>query len=85
MVGVPLNGEEPLPDERGSLEPVGNVSPSRTPMSFFLSFPLFLDCLEGCWPMKRPRVDEEVDGPGDCALDFESLLVKTEKRELASL
>jgi hypothetical protein len=35
--------------------------------------------------MKRPRVDEEVGGPGDCDLDFESLLVKTEKRELASL
>ena len=30
-------------------------------------------------------MDEEVDGPGDCGLDFESLLVKTEKRELASL
>lgn len=51
-------------------------------MSFSLSFPLFLDFLEGCWPMKRPRVD---GGAGDCDLDFDSLLEKTEKRELASL
>jgi hypothetical protein len=36
--------------------------------------------------MKRPRVDEEeVEcGPGDCDLDLDSLLVKTERRELAS-
>lgn len=82
MVGVAVEKEEPLPvalDKGVSLGPVVG-SPSSPPMSF--SFPFFLDFLEDCWPMKRPR---EFGGAGECDLDFESLLEKAEKRELASL
>lgn len=84
IVGVGVEREGPLPvalDKGVSLGPVVG-SPSNPPMSFSLSFPFFLDFLEGCWPMKRALV---VGGAGECDLDFERLLENTEKRELASL
>jgi hypothetical protein len=89
MEGMPTAEAGSLPVARDvlaggcSFEPVLEESPSPTVESFSLSFPPFLDFLEGCWPMERPRDDDEGEvelGPGDWDLvDLDSL--KTESRE----
>lgn len=87
MEGVPMTEAGSLTAARGKLEEGGSfglVSPSPIPASFSLSFPPFLDFLEACWPMGRPREDDEGEverGPGEWDLDFDSLLVKTERRD----
>jgi hypothetical protein len=86
MEGVPITEAGPLPAARDMLEEgsIGLVSPSPVPTSLSLSFPPFLDFFEACWPMGRPREDDEgeVDcGPGEWDLDLDSLLVKTERRD----
>jgi len=85
MRGVPITEAGPLPAARNKLEggSFGLVSPSPMLASLSLSFPPFLDFLEVCWPMERPREDDgEVEcGPGELDLDFDSLLVKTERRD----
>jgi hypothetical protein len=90
MEGVPMAEAGPLPTARDKLDEgdsFGLVSPSPKPASLSLSFPPFLDFLEVCWPMERPREDdgEAECGPGELDLDFDSLLVKTERRDWASL
>ncbi len=85
MEGMPITEAGPLLAARDKLEgdSFGLVSPSPKPASLSLSFPPFLDFLEVCWPMERPREDaDEVEcGPGELDLDFDSLLVKTERRD----
>lgn len=87
MEGVPITEACPLPAARDKLEEGGSfglVSPSPMPASLSLSFPPFFDFLEACWPMGRPREDDEGEverGPGEWDLDLDSLLVKTERRD----
>jgi hypothetical protein len=86
MEGALVTEAGPLTTARGKLvegESFGLVSPSPKTASLSLSFPPFLDFLEVCWPMERPREDdaEAECGPGELDLDFDSLLVKTERRD----
>lgn len=86
MEGVPMAEAGPAPTARDKLDEgdsFGLVSPSPKPESLSLSFPPFLDFLEVCWPMERPREDdgEAECGPGELDLDLDSLLVKTERRD----
>jgi hypothetical protein len=86
MEGEPMTEVGPLPMARDKLDEgdsFGVPSPSPMPASFSLSFPPFLDFLEVCWPMERPREDDDEAecGPGEVDLDFDSLLVKTERRD----
>lgn len=70
MEGVPIAEAGPLPAARDKVEGGSFVlvSPSPLPASLSLSFPPFLDFFEACWPMGRPREEDEGDvecGPGE--------------------